>query len=630
MSNPKLSTTSKGLNGQLVRWNTQQTPGQSQQQQQLQQPAKYNLPGVINYLTSEFTNLERFKIVSNLERSEMKYQILELQGEVNSLKFVNNKQLTRIKELEKELNKKTAFSTGEERNTLVEGRGIDRNEENNKIPGTENISKISEDTANLSINSDGPSMIDSRQYGHSPGAIPATESPSHTIPSSIPNTIPELDLQIIKKSREQLTKSMREIVHLLKVPSAKSTNYLNLPNDHENDLDVLLDHENGNGHENLVLTRSRKSITSQYFGDDVSDLEDFPMRDTSGERKNINVAGVDSNGSNDASKEFGTKSTSYSPEKQSKDYSKEIESENTSAHYNIEDLIGSQIIDPSNDKFLYESEAETEIFDDLIGRTTQLYEDGSYKTEISYDSESEGMGQNSVSETSTSSTTIPHTVHLKVTEDGTEIFNHNCHLTLIKAEDIVDIYPIHIKEKWIFLIVERSGLIQELRVSQKLLEESGPSPDLVQELTLCDLRETTTLFKSTGVIEFKEKSTASSKSYGLVYNSVNKPGAYVLKVFQLTVGDNEKHITLEEIDRFTETFLSKISDFIKSEFITWQVVDSDVNIGDSLQSPRQSKRSKKTCDPKLARYELVFEGVKSNGDKGRFGVNMVLHAVNDK
>ena len=40
----------------------------------------YTLPGVINYLTSEFTNLERFKIMTNLEKNEMKYKIIQLQG----------------------------------------------------------------------------------------------------------------------------------------------------------------------------------------------------------------------------------------------------------------------------------------------------------------------------------------------------------------------------------------------------------------------------------------------------------------------------------------------------------------------------------------------------------------------
>ncbi|KAI5967228.1 hypothetical protein KGF57_000443 [Candida theae] len=62
----------------------------------------YTLPGVINYLTSEFTNLERFRIMTNLEKSEMKYKIIHLEGEIKTLKYANQKQQARIESLEKE------------------------------------------------------------------------------------------------------------------------------------------------------------------------------------------------------------------------------------------------------------------------------------------------------------------------------------------------------------------------------------------------------------------------------------------------------------------------------------------------------------------------------------------------
>lgn len=480
MNNPR-PTNSKG-NGQLVQWNTSQTQGQ----QQSPQPAPYNLPGVINYLTSEFTNLERYKIVSNLERSEMKYKILELQGEVNSLKFVNSKQLTRIQELERELG-----------------------HTENKDEGT----------------------------------------PEDTSDPALPKTIPELDLLIIKQSRDQLTKSMKEIVHLLKVPSAKSTNYLDLPDGLENDLDVLLDHENTNGDDHLK--RTRKSLTSQYF-DDESDAEEYPKQ-------------------NDEP---------YGFEKQNE-------------KYNVEDLIGSQIIDPSGDKYPYESDTETEIFDDLAGKTTQLYDDGSYKTQISY------------------YTDRPNdSILLKVTHDDSQVFLRDCNLTHIKADDIVDIYPIQTDEKWLFLIVESSGLIQELRID-----------DTISEQTLTDFTESTKVFKSTSLIEFTEKSNATSRSYGFVYNSDNNAGAFVLKVLQLTIGD--KPTAIDEIARFTGNFLTKNSEYTHHEFVEWQVVDVDV-----LHSPKQSKK-KRAGDPKLAKYELVYEGVK-NGEKGRFGVNIVLQGVTER
>lgn len=103
---------SKAPNGQKYsQWLGQQPQGQnafpsSQQRQQQSTPppvANYTLPGVINYLTSEFTNLERFKIMTNLERSEMKYKIVELEGQVNSLKYINEHQKVRIAELEQKI-----------------------------------------------------------------------------------------------------------------------------------------------------------------------------------------------------------------------------------------------------------------------------------------------------------------------------------------------------------------------------------------------------------------------------------------------------------------------------------------------------------------------------------------------
>lgn len=103
---------SKAPNGQKhSQWPGQQPQGQnafqsSQQRQQQSTPppvANYTLPGVINYLTSEFTNLERFKIMTNLERSEMKYKIVELEGQVNSLKYINEHQKVRIAELEQKI-----------------------------------------------------------------------------------------------------------------------------------------------------------------------------------------------------------------------------------------------------------------------------------------------------------------------------------------------------------------------------------------------------------------------------------------------------------------------------------------------------------------------------------------------
>lgn len=61
---------------------------------------EYTLPGVLSYLTLEFTNLERFKIAASLEKSELQFRIAQLTSEVNLLRFLNDKQRLRIAELE--------------------------------------------------------------------------------------------------------------------------------------------------------------------------------------------------------------------------------------------------------------------------------------------------------------------------------------------------------------------------------------------------------------------------------------------------------------------------------------------------------------------------------------------------
>lgn len=139
---------------------------------QLSPLANYTLPGVISYLTSEFTSLERFKIITNLEKSEMKYRILQLTSELNSLKYVNDKQALRIKELEKQLLKGS-------------------NEPLSKSPDVE---------------------------------------------------IPPVDLEILRKSRAQLNKSIREVVKVLKPPTAINQKFTTHPElSKTTDFDELLE-----------------------------------------------------------------------------------------------------------------------------------------------------------------------------------------------------------------------------------------------------------------------------------------------------------------------------------------------------------------------------------------------------
>ena len=189
---------------------------------------QYTLPGVINYLTSEFTNLERFKIMTNLEKSEMKYKIVHLQGEITSLKFINEKQKTRIESLEMENQILRARINGEAtKSAKVTGSTIDKH---------------------LDTEFDGLS---------------------------------EVDIQQIKESKQRLKDSTREIISLLKTPTS-NLELLNLPKDDRNDFDILAK-ENDNSQqvsENDLeqdseselklnkIARSNKNVILQFFNDD--------------------------------------------------------------------------------------------------------------------------------------------------------------------------------------------------------------------------------------------------------------------------------------------------------------------------------------------------------------------------
>lgn len=141
-------------------------------------PAGYTLPGVISYLTSEFTNLERFKIVNNIEKSELKFKIQLLVSEVNSLKFINNKQALRIEELEAQL-------------------------ESSKLTN-------SKDTASDDAQGEADGASTSTSAKGSDSATSATDL----------DQIPPVDLQVLRDSRLRLNASIREALEFLKPPTA--------------------------------------------------------------------------------------------------------------------------------------------------------------------------------------------------------------------------------------------------------------------------------------------------------------------------------------------------------------------------------------------------------------------------
>lgn len=172
----------------------------------LASPAGYTLPGVISYLASEFTNLERYKIVNNIEKSEMKFKIQQLVSEVNSLKYTNNKQALRIKELESRL--------------LVNGvKPIQLDESG--ISGHPGDSGISGDSADTELSTvSGSSNVPSSDVPTSrvSGSGTLNQRNGH-ITSPKLEFIPPVDLNILRDSRLRLNSAIREALEFLKPPT---------------------------------------------------------------------------------------------------------------------------------------------------------------------------------------------------------------------------------------------------------------------------------------------------------------------------------------------------------------------------------------------------------------------------
>ncbi|OWB72859.1 hypothetical protein B5S31_g2582 [[Candida] boidinii] len=76
---------------------------QQQQQQQYHQNTNYTLPGIMQYLQSQFTIVEKNRMMNDLEKSSLKLKIIELESERNSLKTLNEKLYIKIQELEDKL-----------------------------------------------------------------------------------------------------------------------------------------------------------------------------------------------------------------------------------------------------------------------------------------------------------------------------------------------------------------------------------------------------------------------------------------------------------------------------------------------------------------------------------------------
>lgn len=545
----------------------------SQWQLQQQQPlANYTLPGVINYLTSEFTDLERFKIMTNLEKSEMKYKIVQLQAELNSLRYINEKQKVRIDVLEKE---------------------------NQELRGQESMNG-------------GESQ---------PGA------PKKEVNDSI--DIPDIDLLEIQKSRAQMTKSMKQVLHLLKTPNANSINALNYPTDQLNEYEALINKdkidnfvfadkhdENNKQSDKKIHKNSKDSIFSQY-------LNDIPFKNSK-QSSSENLQDTDQSTASQIG-DLNAKSIQYltlSPEKKDPFPSASYKGEESDAETVIMDDPDSEKLELTKTRSNHEKDKSR----DELENTTSTSLNSHYENKETID---EAL---SVKPNSSVTTTVPDYKHCRLFTNclnDTLVYinyDHKSQQKLIllnvwstlknklvvskelsdsiieNPNNIIDVYCVSKDEETAnvyLLIIYKSGAIDFIKLNEN-----------------CDAKTSIinvggTLLSSSKLIEFSHKSGPQARNYGLVVTGVLKAGSSpFIKIYNLLV-DSSNSIVDSEIGSYVKSFfkLPNLEDSDTFEVVHWFKNDNTVVDTSSPQSSKgkSHKRTVSCTDVTLSPYEIILK-----------------------
>lgn len=475
----------------------------------------YTLPGVINYLTSEFTNLERFKIMTNLEKSEMKYRITQLQGEINSLKYINQEQQVKIEMLEKELSDKSGGS-----------------HTNNPTPTSKDNTKTQLD-------------------------------------------IPEVDLQVIKDARYQLTKSMRDMINLLRSPVGANVDYLELPDvDNSTSFDELFVNEkdqfdfNGYHKEDNSLNNPSAGVSSFFNTDNVDDtVGDDINQGLENEFNSLNL-----------------------------DEEKHPDSENP------ESDVETVVLDVENPSPPIQTQAQTPSpFDD--SRTISL-------EAITVDRSVHNHSHRKVFNNSLNNLLIElnytdgqegGVIELYDIDNGTIVMTYPFKHELKDVDKILNVYCLDyddINQIGVFLIIYENG-----DIDQVVLDEEDPLSSNI-------LKHEDEKINSATLVRYDVKCSNDHKYYGLAITVDHK-----VKVYELTTGARYD-LKIQEIGSFNKSFFKITSDELVLEIVKWIILSPT---GDSAGSKKHHRTSSTNCDHVLSPYQLI---VRCNN--GLYLVNVYL------
>lgn len=512
------------------------TSNQNQSNQHQSLPlANYTLPGVINYLTSEFTNLERFKIMTNLEKSEMKYRITHLQGEMNSLKYINEQQKLKIQQLEKE-NSELKLNNNEPKNTSKD--------------------KLEKETIEDSLD------------------------------------IPEVDLKLIKDSRYQLTKSMKEVIHLLKSPVNTNIDYLEFPdiNESNNAYDEFF---NNDRLDNFVFNEYNNQSKGYSNGDDNNYNNDskatvrkfFDDNDSENLNNSINDKFDKMNIDDEPNLESDTETVQGDVDfkfNNDGEIEPDIDSPNkeekSPSNPKLEQIHTQSLSDPDLDK--------VRVFNNPINDVL-VY--------VNYSSNSEP-------ESDESKITI-----LDVsTKQQVLVFNAKVGF-IDNIEAINDIYCLSYnveKSTANLLIINSEGRISQLAINDD---------DTISTLVL-DLSSLGQTLNSSSLIKFDNNTSQKSPTFGLVV-CIHEGKQSSFKIYELITAPRNG-LRAEEINSFSKEFFKNIkpkNDMGVFEAIKWYTTDTTSPVNSNTQSPSQLKKlhkptdSKDSQDSSLTPYKLLLK-----------------------
>ncbi|EMG49283.1 FAR8 Factor arrest protein 8 [Candida maltosa Xu316] len=528
----------------------QQQNQQNQQQQQFQQQYEvtYTLPGVINYLTSEFTNLERFKIMTNLEKNEMKYKIIELQSELNNLKYINEKQSLKINQLEEENQKlKTKLNLQES--------DVKKEEEKE------------EDLKDLN----------------------------------------DVDLQMIKKSRQQLTNSMREIVTLLKAPTSINNNYSSILSKSKNDFDALLnspeinhnpdefdnnndDEDEDDDHNHVKHSKKHStninnssSIIQQYFSNDRS-IEEFPKNNDEEYDDDLKPSASESFDLDDVLERAITNSSDNTTV-----VLDDLEDDsNTTAREKLdEDTFDCDEVDTNN---LYTKKTSKSSPEPNPDPSINDYADSSYNQLDVFNHDQNTIYLNSMNDDDEDAKKVKMYMISSNKLIATQEFE-----MASSPKKILSLFPIDLPNS--ILIIEKDGDIKLLKFLK--------SPLSVQEYLLTSVQAHFQDIESCGLINFSAKPTTND---GMIYFGLCISGQavsnqqFLSKVYQLSYDLKTSNITSKEIGSYNKKYITKGKTANNVQFAGWF---NNSDKPEDSNSPKPTKSA--TTEPSLSSYEILYK-----------------------